>query len=75
MERDSLKYKYDELCTRIALLMHKIEISITSVDGYLQMQHELNNLLIKKISIEQRIRRKNNQYKISVYEPDIIIMK
>lgn len=75
MKRGSLEYQYDELCTRIALLEHQLDITATSVENYLRMKRELNHLLLKRISLKQRLHRYRTQYKPRVYEPDITVMK
>ncbi|MEJ5316762.1 hypothetical protein [Tenuifilum osseticum] len=73
MEKNSLEYQLDELNTRIALHKHKMEITVTSFEEYLKLKDQLNRMLIKRISLEQRVKRTRTHYRPRVYEPDIVI--
>lgn len=75
MEKGSLNYQLDELCTRIALAEQEIAITVTTTDNYLRMMRELNQMRIKRYALEERIRRINTRYKPRVYLPDIEIMR
>ncbi len=75
MEMEGLECKLDELNTRIALAEHEIDITLTSSDTYLRMLRELNHMRIKRIALEQRIRRLKSRYESRVYLPDIKVIR
>ena len=72
---DELRYKLDELNTRIALLQQVINDTNPWSSDMVMLQNRLNAFKIKREALRNRLDKNAKQYKQRVYEPDITVMR